>query len=113
MALPLFDDVLVDALAPAPDSGPRGESREAFERDRFGETGDRPFELDDHRPKSHRPATVARYGSPCYFAFWQAFNKGKDGQSPPGREHDEDINRYVQDGYRLGKLVGWKPPKER
>lgn len=112
MALPLFDDVVVDAV-PAPARPARNPEREEFERDRFGLAGPvGAFALDDPRPKSHRPATFARYGSVYERAYWSAFRKGKDGQSAPGREHDEDINRYLRDGYRLGQLVRLRPPKE-
>lgn len=85
--LPLFDEPAAPAPQPAP------------------------FELTDPRPRSHQPATIARYGTPEYTAFWSAFAKGKDGQSAPGAEHDEQINRYLRDGYRLGRLVNWTPPK--
>ena len=109
MPLPLFDNVLVDARLPEPVRPPRNREREEFERDRFATAGpvdDAPFELNGYyRDKSWRPATIARYGTVEYRAFWSAFAKGKDGQSAPGAEHDEQINRYLRDGYRLGQLV--------
>lgn len=83
MPLPLFDE----PVAPAP---PR--------------PAPPPFELDDHRPKSHRPPTIARQGSAEHFAWWTAFNRGADGQSPPGAEHDEQIAAYAASGYRVGRL---------
>lgn len=58
--------------------------------------------VDDDRPKSHRVPEV-RPGHPCYFAYWQAFRRGADGQSPPAVEHDEDIARYAADGYNIGR----------
>lgn len=63
-----------------------------------------PFALDgDERPKSHRPSPV-RPGHPCCWAFWNAFRRGADGQSPPAVEHDELIAKYVADGYNIGRL---------
>lgn len=69
-----------------------------------------PFELDgDERPRCYRPATLARYGTPTYDAYWTAFGRGLDGVGPPGVEHDDTIARYARDGYRLGKLCRPRP----
>lgn len=114
VSLPLFDDVVLDAV-------PQRDGPVRIHEDSVPTTAHTSarlsaapadFALDDHRPKSHRPATVAPYGSVYERAFWSAFRKGQAGQSAPGAEHDEEINRYLRDGYRLGKLVGWQPPKE-
>lgn len=118
MALPLFDDVVLDAVPPR--DGPvrihEGHAPTAAHTSAHLSTAPAApqpfFELEDPRPRIYRPATVAVYGSPEYFSYWRAFALGKDGQSAPGAEHDEQINHYLRDGYRLGKLVGWKPPKE-
>jgi hypothetical protein len=65
----------------------------------------------DDRPKSHRVPEV-RPGHPCYFAYWSGFNRGRIGHAAPAAEADEDVTRYARDGYRLGCVVNWKPPKE-
>lgn len=113
MALPLFDDVIVSAV-PLRDGPVRTqEGKSPTTAHTSARLSASPFVLDgDDRPKSHRPATIARHGSVYERAYWSAFAKGKAGQSAPGAEHDEEINRYLRDGYRLGKLVGWKPPKD-
>jgi hypothetical protein len=119
VSLPLFDDVVVDAVPPR--DGPVRIHEDlvpttAHTSARLSTAPAPPqpfFELDDPRPRSYRPATLAVVGSPEYAAYWSAFHKGKEGQSAPGAEHDEGINRYLRDGYRLGKLVGWTAPKER
>jgi hypothetical protein len=106
MALPLFDNVLVDAVPPEPVRPPRNSEREAFERDRFATAG--PFEeftlTSGHNVGIYRIPEV-RHGDPRYWAFWNAFKRGADGQSPPGVEHDEEIARYAADGYHLGRLM--------
>jgi hypothetical protein len=105
MALPLFDDVVLDAVPPR--DGPvrihEGDAPTAAHT--TARLLAAPFELDDHRPKSHRPALVARHGTPAYFAYWNAFKRGADGQSPPGVEHDEVIARYAADGFNTGRIV--------
>lgn len=53
-------------------------------------------------PKIERE--TARPGSRLYFAFWTAFKRGADGQSPPGVEHDEALAAYARDGFRVGRL---------
>jgi hypothetical protein len=104
MALPLFDGVLVDAV-PLRDGPVRiHEGKSPTAAHTTARLSAAPFELDDHRPKSHRPPTVARHGTPEYFAYQTAFHRGADGQSPPGREHDEQIAAYAASGYRVGRL---------
>lgn len=112
MALPLFDDVVLDAV-PARDGPVRiHEGHAPTAAHTSARLSPAPFELDDPRPKSHRPATIARHGTPEYHAYWSAFSKGLSGQSAPGAEHDEQITRYLRDGYRLGTLARLRPPKE-
>jgi len=60
MSLPLFDDVLVDAV-PRRDGPVRiHEGHAPTTAHTSARLSATPFELDDHRPKSHRPATTHR-----------------------------------------------------
>lgn len=73
-------------------------------------------------PLFDEPAPVIpRIGidSPLYFAFWTGFREGADGQSRSYRyDEDEDVNRFYQDGHRIGALfetrqrrkTEWKEP---
>lgn len=111
MPLPLFDNVVVDAV-PKRDEPVRTPSTPVTPHTSAARLSPPPFELDDPRPKSHRPATIARVGTPEYHAYWSAFRKALDGQSAPGPEHDPQITQYLRDGYRLGQLARRRPPKE-
>lgn len=112
MALPLFDDVVVDAVPPR--DGPvqihAGYAPTAAHTSaRLSAT---PFELEDSRPKSHRLVPV-RYGTPCFMAFWSGFQRGADGQGPPAREADEHVTKYTADGYHVGRIVGAMRQQQR
>jgi hypothetical protein len=59
------------------------------------------------------PAVVERIAtidSPEYFAFWKAFREGREGQSKSFRyDPDDRVNRYYEDGWRIGQL--FRPAK--
>jgi len=104
MSLPLFDDVLIDAVPPRDGPVRKHEVLDPTTAHTSARLSAAPFDLDDHRPKSHRPPTIARHGTPEYWAFHRAFALGAEGQTPPGVEHDETIARYAADGFRVGRL---------
>lgn len=51
------------------------------------------------------PAALSRVvpGTPEYHAYWSAFRKGQQGEAAPPAEPDERVNRYLADGFRLGR----------
>jgi len=103
MPLPLFDDVLVDAAPPRDGPVRIHEGKAPTAAHTSARLSAAPFELEDPTPKLYRIPPV-RHGTPLYFAYWTAFQRGADGQSPPGVEHDETIARYAADGYNIGRL---------
>lgn len=104
MALPLFDDVVIDAVPPKDGPVRIHEDRVPTAAHTSARLSAASFDLDgDERPRSHRPPPV-RHGTPLYFTFWTAFRRGADGQTPPGVEHDDEVARYAADGYNIGRL---------
>lgn len=50
---------------------------------------------------------------PTYFAFWTGFRQGASGASRLFRyDGDETIDRYYQDGWRIGRLF-YLTPEQR
>jgi hypothetical protein len=61
-------------------------------------------------PASPTPVDRVTVDSPEYFAFHKGLREGREGQSKSFRyDPDERVNRYYEDGWRIGRL--FRPAK--